>query len=54
MWRMTWQALSIRPYAAEKTVLADLTACQGQPVDLGGYFLPDPVKCAAAMVGTDG
>ena len=34
---------------AEDTINAELIAAQGQPVDLGGYFLPDPDKVAAAM-----
>jgi isocitrate dehydrogenase len=28
---------------------AEMIGCQGQPVDIGGYFRPDPVKAAAAM-----
>ena len=27
----------------------ELLDAQGDPVDLGGYFHPDPAKCAAAM-----
>ncbi len=27
----------------------ELIDCQGSPVDIGGYFKPDPVKAAAAM-----
>jgi isocitrate dehydrogenase len=27
----------------------ELIDCQGQPVDVGGYFRPDPAKAAAAM-----
>jgi isocitrate dehydrogenase len=27
----------------------ELIDCQGQPVDIGGYFRPDPVKTSAAM-----
>jgi isocitrate dehydrogenase len=27
----------------------ELIDCQGQPVDIGGYFRPDPVKTTAAM-----
>ena len=23
--------------------------CQGSPVDVGGYFRPDPIKAASAM-----
>jgi len=34
---------------AEDTIAAELLAAQGSPVDLGGYYLPDPVKTEAAM-----
>jgi len=34
---------------SEGTVNSDLLAAQGSPVDLGGYYLPDPVKAEAAM-----
>jgi isocitrate dehydrogenase len=33
----------------EETILAELNAAQGQPQDLGGYYLPDPERAAAAM-----
>jgi isocitrate dehydrogenase len=35
--------------SAEQVILAELLEVQGPPVDLGGYFLPDPAKAAAAM-----
>ena len=31
------------------TIDAEMIAAQGSPVDLGGYFRPDPVKAATAM-----
>jgi isocitrate dehydrogenase len=31
------------------TILGELTAAKGKPVDLGGYFRPDPAKVAAGM-----
>ena len=34
---------------AEATIVAELAAAQGRPVDLGGYFRPDPAKATAAM-----
>ena len=34
---------------AEDAVVEELAAAQGSPVDLGGYFRPDPEKAAAAM-----
>jgi len=33
----------------EARIVAELDAAQGKPVDIGGYYLPDPAKCAAAM-----
>src|SRR5579875_1299839 len=43
-----------RPIAEQLTrnearIVAELNAAQGRPVDLGGYYHPDPAKCAAAM-----
>ena len=35
--------------ANESTVVGELLAVQGQPVDLGGYYQPDPAKAEAAM-----
>jgi len=33
----------------ERTILDELLAVQGTPVDVGGYYRPDPVKADAAM-----
>lgn len=33
----------------EQTIVAELVAVQGSPVDLGGYYQPDPAKAAAVM-----
>jgi len=33
----------------EATIIAELLAAQGAPVDLGGYYHADPAKVAAAM-----
>jgi isocitrate dehydrogenase len=33
----------------EEAIVGELNGVQGQPVDLGGYFHPDPAKAAAAM-----
>jgi isocitrate dehydrogenase len=43
-----------RPVAAElaanrAAIIEQLNAVQGQPVDLGGYYHPDPVKTERAM-----
>ena len=35
--------------AAEQAILAELLAVQGRPVDIGGYYRPDPAKTAAAL-----
>lgn len=35
--------------AAETVIVAELNAAQGQAVDLGGYYHPDPVKTSEAM-----
>ena len=35
--------------ASEQRVVDELNAAQGKPVDIGGYYHPDPAKCAAAM-----
>ena len=33
----------------ESTIVAELAAVQGSPVDVGGYYAPDPTLAAAAM-----
>jgi len=33
----------------EQKIVEELKAVQGQPVDIGGYYRPDPAKTAAAM-----
>ncbi len=34
---------------SEATIIQELLAAQGKPVDIGGYYFPDEAKCAAAM-----
>ena len=34
---------------AEGKITQELLAAQGQPADIGGYYIPDDDKCAAAM-----
>ncbi|MGO9976490.1 MAG: NADP-dependent isocitrate dehydrogenase [Solirubrobacteraceae bacterium] len=41
--------LAERLAADEQTIVAELGAVQGSPVDLGGYYQPDPLRAAAAM-----
>jgi isocitrate dehydrogenase len=33
----------------EAKINAELTGAQGKPIDIGGYYLPDPTKTSAAM-----
>jgi len=33
----------------EQTIVQELAAVQGKPADIGGYYLPDAVKCEAVM-----
>ncbi|UTI63476.1 NADP-dependent isocitrate dehydrogenase [Paraconexibacter antarcticus] len=35
--------------SAEDAIVAELNAVQGEPVDVGGYYRPDPERVAAAM-----
>jgi isocitrate dehydrogenase len=33
----------------EAVIVEELLTCQGKPVDIGGYFMPEPVKLSGAM-----
>ncbi|HXC60067.1 MAG TPA: NADP-dependent isocitrate dehydrogenase, partial [Steroidobacteraceae bacterium] len=35
--------------AEEKTIVGELAAVQGKPVEIGGYYHPDPAACARSM-----
>ena len=35
--------------ANEETIMRELDAAQGSPQDIGGYYMPDPERAAAAM-----
>ena len=35
--------------AGEETIVGELLAAQGSPVDLGGYYHPDEAKVTAVM-----
>ena len=35
--------------AGEKTIVGELAAVQGKPVEVGGYYHPDPAACARSM-----
>jgi len=41
--------LADRLAASEATIIEELNAVQGSPVDIGGYYRPDPELIAAAM-----
>ena len=42
-------AIAAELEASEATIVAELLAVQGSPVDLGGYFHPNSDKATAAM-----
>ncbi|MET9319657.1 NADP-dependent isocitrate dehydrogenase [Streptomyces sp. NPDC003038] len=44
-----FEALATALGEQEQTIVAELIAVQGSPVDIGGYFRPDAVKAEAAM-----
>jgi isocitrate dehydrogenase len=33
----------------EQAIVAEMLAVQGMPADIGGYYLPDPIKTEAVM-----
>ena len=37
----------------EETIVDELIAVQGSPVDLGGYYQPDPERAEAVMRPSD-
>ena len=41
--------LAERLAASEQTIVEELAAVQGSPVEIGGYYRPDPERVAAAM-----
>ncbi len=47
--RERFSAVAADLAAKEQQINEELIAVQGQPVDLGGYYRPDPVKVSAAM-----
>ncbi|GAC1485027.1 MAG: NADP-dependent isocitrate dehydrogenase [Solirubrobacteraceae bacterium] len=44
-----FKPLAERLAADEPVIVAELSAVQGEPVDIGGYYRPDPRRTAAAM-----
>ena len=47
--RHPFKTLSTELSQREKAINEELLKVQGQPVDLGGYYLPDPQKASQAM-----
>ncbi|MBB3168329.1 NADP-dependent isocitrate dehydrogenase [Simiduia aestuariiviva] len=47
--KATFGKLAKELMANENKIVAELTECQGKPVDLGGYFMPEPEKVEKAM-----
>jgi isocitrate dehydrogenase len=47
--KKTFTPLASALAANEEKIVAELAAAQGQPVDIGGYYMPDGTKAAAAM-----
>ena len=39
--------------ANEERIVAELNGAQGQPQDIGGYYMPDPARAGAAMRPSD-
>jgi isocitrate dehydrogenase len=47
--KQAFSELATRLATSEATILEELNAVQGQPVDMGGYYRPDPARAGAAM-----
>ena len=51
---MSFKVLRFAPVARElaeneATITAELIDCQGKPMDIGGYYQPDPTRAGTAM-----
>jgi len=44
-----FEPLAARLASDEQRIVDELNAVQGSPVEIGGYYLPDPERIAAAM-----
>jgi len=44
-----FRALAAQLSASEQTIMQELNAAQGSPQDIGGYYMPDRERTAAAM-----
>lgn len=47
--KATFAVVAQKLASAEETIVRELLAVQGQPVDIGGYYQPDDRKCEAAL-----
>jgi isocitrate dehydrogenase len=47
--KATFTVVAEKLVSAEETIVRELLAVQGQPVDIGGYYQPDDHKCEAAL-----
>lgn len=45
----TFAGLAAKLHAARAQIVKELADAQGRPVDIGGYYKPDPKLCARAM-----
>ena len=44
-----WRSLAQQLEGAEAEITKELVECQGESVDIGGYYHPDPAKVEAVM-----
>ncbi len=47
--KATFQPIAEKLIANESTIVAELNAVQGKPVNIGGYYMPDDKKAFAAL-----
>jgi isocitrate dehydrogenase len=47
--KQTFLPIAAALEANEAAIVKELIDCQGKPVDVGGYYQPDPAKAAAAL-----
>jgi isocitrate dehydrogenase len=47
--RATFEPIAVKLEANESTIISELNGTQGKPVDIGGYYHPDPARTARAM-----
>jgi isocitrate dehydrogenase len=48
-----FQPLAEKLSSAEEEIVGELAAVQGEPVEIGGYYRPDPERVSAAMRPSD-